>query len=141
MKKSIAIILAFSILLSNAGLALSTHFCGGMAVEHQLSFGFADVGCGMEESLSSCQNPSKTAEGFAKAPCCQDAHQLLQLEEPSEKAQSSLFKFQTQVTFAILTALVVYFFPKQGNHSSSFVDYTPPPLIQDIRVMFQVFRI
>ncbi len=125
-------------LASNIGIASNTHFCGGEAVEHTLSLGIEHLDCGMAETEQSCSSANGHDQLNAK-PCCDNQHDLLQLDEDVTLIQQAPEVNKTFVVAFIHTFLVqVFSFEKK---ESFYLNYSPPLLKQDVQVLFQSFLI
>lgn len=142
MKKIFSILLSFILLASHLNLALGTHFCGGEAVETQITMGEAHFGCGMSDKDLSCKNSGETNNhdvSIDKVPCCENEYQHLQVENEFVKDAAQLsFNVDFAVAF-IYTTFNVDLFPKIVPQS--FTAHSPPPLEKDIQVLFQTFLI
>jgi hypothetical protein len=69
MRKAIAISLSFILLLSNVGLTLASHYCGGKVVESQFMIGAKNLDCGMPDMDTTCANDD-AANTVQSIPCC-----------------------------------------------------------------------
>ncbi|HAD97357.1 MAG TPA: hypothetical protein DCG19_08115 [Cryomorphaceae bacterium] len=138
MKKAFSIFLAILMLASNIGIASNTHFCGGEAAEHTLSLGIEHLDCGMAETEQSCSSEDGHDQLNAK-PCCDNQHELLQLDEDATLLQQAPEINKTFIAAFIHTFVVqVFSFEKK---ESFYLNYFPPLLKQDIQVLFQSFLI
>lgn len=138
MRKALSIFFAVLLLISNLGLTLSTHYCGGIAVNTQLVMGNYDLNCGMEIQASACDTNEQTT--FRKSSCCDNEHLRIQLDDE--------YKHQIQITDLDVSDLIAFVpnLPQLNcelptSNSSPTPFYNPPPLIQDIPVLHQVFLI
>ena len=135
MKRIIAILLSLVVLFSTTGFTLVTHFCGGVALESKIMlFGDAPC-CGMEVTDSGCD-----AEGmnFAKRSCCDNESFQIKVEDAFER----IVKGENTPSFQILTLWVMVAFNlPQSSPSNIYADYTPPPLLKNLIVTNQVFRL
>ncbi|HCQ14908.1 MAG TPA: hypothetical protein DIU20_01525 [Cryomorphaceae bacterium] len=138
MKKVFSIFLAILMLVSNIGIAANTHFCGGEAAEHTLSLGIEHLDCGMAEMETSCSSENGFDSLKAK-PCCDNQHDLLQLDE-----DATLIQFSPEINKTFIAAFIhsfvvqiFYFVEKE----SFYLNYSPPLLKQDVQVLFQSFLI
>ena len=71
MRKAIAISLSFILLLSNVGLTLASHYCGGHVVESQLMIGANNLDCGMPDMGATCANDD-AANSVQSIPYCEN---------------------------------------------------------------------
>ncbi len=126
--------------LSNVGFAISTHFCGGNAVETALSIGEAHLGCGMESESDFCES-TPLLNSVKPIPCCKDEAQFIGLSEnilsaristPSADSKTWILPIQSKHTFSRLLCRTYV----------SFYDIPPPPdILWDRQVTFQTFLI
>ena len=137
MKKILSISLALVLLISNVGLTMGTHFCGGHAVKHELMLGPADLNCGMPDMD---QEHAPVEGTFFEAPgCCDNEYQTLEIEDDFKV---SLEQLQISPDF-----IIVYFYTSldsdlaAGRQQRIPTDYSPPLLLRDLPVLNQVFRI
>lgn len=138
MKKVVSIFLALLMLASTIGFATNTHFCGGEAVEHTLSLGIEYLDCGMAEAPEQCSSENGHDQVRSK-PCCENQHELLQLEADATVIQHSLEVNKTFFVDFIHTFVAqLYTFEKQVP---DYLNYSPPLLEQDVQILFQSFLI
>jgi len=126
-------------LTSNVGFAINTHFCGGEAVKSSVSIGIHDLDCGMVNMDQECQTNLPEETQIVPKPCCEDTHQVIQLDEKAEVQSTSLDLNKTFFTAFIFTFVQPIIFPNQAENYFSF--YPTPPLKRDIQVLFQSFLI
>jgi len=67
-------------LLASSGIAFSTHFCGGIAVENGFSLGYKALDCGMAVSSCSLTSPKNTSS-VDQPDCCDTQINLLQIDQ------------------------------------------------------------
>ena len=139
MKKSIAIIVALFMLMTNVGLTLGTHFCGGKAVSTALQFGMNDLGCGMEDLDTSCDNHSELP-GFNAMACCSD--EIVQIQVINEYENSAKVTLANNIVFqnAFLICSDLLIEDADILHAE-YLDYSPPLLKQDIPILISSFLI
>jgi hypothetical protein len=138
-KKVISISLALLMLVSNVGFTLNTHFCGGEAVETSFSIGLHNPDCGMPDMDRDCETIPSTEEQVKSKPCCENQHQLIQLDENAD-----LQAFSTEVNPTFFVAFVHSFVQPILFADQAFVHntyYSPPIPDKDIQVLFQTFLI
>lgn len=124
-------------LATNVGIAANTHYCGGNAVDRSLSLGFETLSCGMPESSEIIQSEEEI-EVLRPQPCCEDVHELLQLDEEADVKKAS-----TELNTTFFVAFV-YTYSKLFDcvkKKQSFREYIPPLLRQNVQVLFQTFLI
>lgn len=140
MRKLIAISLSCILLLSNVGLTLASHYCGGEAVESSLLLGGGDLDCGMDMSAAACENPQPPKTTFHAPPCCENHYTVLKTENlnlnskiPVPEIPVVFFRFVSQELFA--TAFI-----NKAENKLSAPDIPAIP-VPDIGIFFQVFRL
>ncbi|MGL1885177.1 MAG: hypothetical protein OCD76_01585 [Reichenbachiella sp.] len=136
MKKIISISLAFILLLSNAGFAVATHYCGGQAVKSSIVLGNAMIDCGMKMDKE-CESKETIGIQISKTPCCQNEYQSLDVEDDYKQ---SVLRSNVNIEFIaafinsfILTPLFA------DSNESEYANYSPPFLESDIPTLHQVF--
>lgn len=142
MKRCLSILLSFILLVSHVNVTFGTHFCGGEAIVTKIIFGKTHLGCGMMDMEAPCKTSEKSNSSnanFENAPCCENLFKTFRVtdEYVKEVAFQSL-----HVEFAqaiIYTTIHLDLFPKSTHQF--YTEYTPPPLENDIRVLFQTFLI
>jgi len=132
--KIVALFLAFVVLLSTTSFTVDMHYCGDFLVDTGV-FSKAET-CGMEEE----SDASKNTLEFKKS-CCSN-EQLIVDGQEELRVNSVDFIVEKQQLFVI--AFVVAY----SNLFESYVkkqfpnkDYSPPNLIENTRVLHQVFII
>jgi hypothetical protein len=60
---------------------MNTHFCGGEAVETSFSIGLHNPDCGMADMDGDCKKEPSSEEQVNPKPCCENQHEVLQLDE------------------------------------------------------------
>jgi hypothetical protein len=149
-RKTIAISLALLVLFSNMGLAIATHYCGGMAVESKLMLGHEPLDCGMTDmdmatvdmgnmDEQPCQSEQTHAIQLKKTPCCENEYQSLDVEGDYElKVVQPSLNLEFVAVFAVSFLRIA--FPTEIP-SPQYANYSPPLIDQDIAILYQVFRI
>ncbi|WP_257670434.1 HYC_CC_PP family protein [Parapedobacter tibetensis] len=145
MKKVIAILLSMTLLVSYLGFAMSTHFCGGYAVKSTLSLGNAHLNCGMATEQSGSMegeydNNQDHNTRFMPKPCCENQHQLLQLDDDF-KVQSPSIDVNLNFIVAYVQTYIGSFLFSREAKAQQYANYSPPLLKQDTQILFQSFLI
>ncbi len=142
MKKVFSILLSFLLLVSHMSFIVGTHYCGGETVESKLILGETHLGCDMSLGSMSC---SVTGEAdshqvtIENQPCCENEYQSFQLTNEFVKEASSItFSVNVALAFVNVDTFLERF---STGTPHSFIDYSPPPLEQDLQVLFQTFLI
>ena len=140
MKKLLSIFFASIMLFSNMGFSIASHYCQGQLVNTQLVHGTDNLGCCMAQMDNQlpedCKSPD-IQKSVKKKGCCENEYQSLDIDDNFSSKQV-LSKATPQL---IAVFIYVYF---QLNSSDSdidfaYSDYSPPPLEQDIQVLYQTF--
>lgn len=139
MKKTISISLALLLLITSIGFALNTHFCGGEAVKTSFSIGLNDLDCGMEKMVEDCAAPTHESTNLNKQSCCDNQHQVLQLDENETILSSSVNVNPIFFVTFIHSFVKPLFFSEQRLVDS--VDYLSPSPYKDIQILYQTFLI
>ena len=135
-RSSIAVFLAFVVLVSTSGFTISSHICGGKKVKTVMSITHSDVSCGMEEDSDSisCEKGS-----IMTSNCCQNEFQLVQFDKDYTQ-QLNKVEFNQDLT-AVLFTVVFDLFSSETSQEIFYSDYSPPPLVRNIPVLIQSFLI
>ena len=139
MKKILSVSLALIILFANVGFSMNTHFCGGEAVETSFSIGLHNPDCGMDNMDGTCETYPTAEEQLIPQPCCENQHQLMQLDE---KATIQPITILTNSVF--LAAFIAVFVQPIISADQTFTqntEYRAPLPDEDIQVLFQTFII
>ena len=125
-------------LISNVGLTMNTHFCGGHAMKSTVSVGATALDCGMASMDQIVIDPGTLAE-LTPEPCCENEHQALQIHEKATTQKASV---ELSVTFlvAVVHGFVSPIINAQRDEHEHPL-YSPPPLSRDLAVLFQSFLI
>ncbi len=139
MKSIVSVSLALLLLVANVGFSMNTHFCGGEAVETSFSIGLHNPDCGMDNMDEACEANLPIEEQIMPQPCCENQHQLMQLDE-----NAAIQSLTVSTNFVFLVAFIHAFvqpilFADQSFTQNAFYD-TPLP-DKDIQVLFQTFLI
>ncbi len=126
-------------LISNLGIAMNTHYCGGLAVENSVSIGAGHLDCGMANMETMCETSKNQGTQILPEPCCQNTHQVLQLDDNVDVKASKI-----ELNHDFVIAFVQTFMdllPFSQETQTQYAYYSPPLLHQDIPVLFQSFLI
>lgn len=138
-KEAFSISLALLMLVSNVGFSLNTHFCGGEVVKSSFTIGLHNPDCEMANMDNTCdRNPSKEHQ-LAQKPCCENQHQIVQLDENATTELASININPVFVAAFIHVFVQPLVFADQAL--TTFVDYSAPLTDKDIQVLFQTFLI
>lgn len=126
-------------LVSNLGIAMNTHFCSGLVVENSVSIGVGHLDCGMANMEIKCEANANQETQIIPEPCCQNTHQFLQIDDNVDVRAAKI-----ELNHDFVVALVQTFMdfrPFLQEAKIQFAEYSPPPLQQDVQVLFQSFLI
>lgn len=126
-------------MVSNIGFSMNTHFCGGEAVKTSFSLGIQNPDCGMENRDEGCESNSHAEKQNKPSPCCENQHQMLQLDENIDLKSSSIVinpVFFIALIHAFVQPLI---FTEQDFNQSSL--YSPTIPDKNIQVLYQTFLI
>lgn len=148
--KALALFMAFLMFSSSIGFSMDMHYCGDELKSFSF-FGEAEA-CEMMHpkqekkcNHSCCKSSKKEIKschnsGITKGNCCHNERFVIDNGGELEIAHFSLEQFQQ-----VLVAVIV-FFPnvklfKTTSKQVNYTCYNPPPLLKDIPILHQVFRI
>ncbi len=138
MKKIISISLAIILLLSNAGFAVATHYCGGQAVKSSIVLGNAWIDCGMKMEKE-CANTETKGVQITKTPCCQNEYQSLDVEDDYKP---TIVQSNVHVEFVVSSIIFSILLPLSvGSNETEYAICSPPFLERDVPALQQVFLI
>ncbi len=135
MQKTISILIAFLLLLSNAQLTFGQHYCEGKVVEAAMMVGQEKMSCEPSATDLGCED-----EKTEVADCCKNVYHQIEMDADYS---GSHFTVDLNPVFLITE---VFNFSFQQNllyylKSISYSEYLPPPLQKDIPVFYQTFLI
>lgn len=133
--KFLSVFMALTVLVSTTSFTVYQHFCGDEITDVAI-FKHAE-GCGMEEAVvdipeNTCHTPKKS--------CCNDRVVSIQGQDQVNPATQAL-SIDHQVFLAAIIYSFDYLFLDTSKKVSEPFHYYPPPIVQDITVLHQVFRI
>ncbi len=140
MKKFLSIFLSILLLASSAGVTMATHYCGGQAMVSQLMLGLAGLDCGMNDmdKDTACKTEDGSSESHLKTEnCCENQY----LSIDSEDTVITKLSFHSpDLKFFLALAFTYLGLHYTGvDHTTRYLNYSPPLLAQDIPVLHQSF--
>jgi hypothetical protein len=136
MKSTVSLILALFLLFSTVGMAKTTHWCMGHAMDSAIGFGEKHLDCGME--LPTDQENEATPEDPSS--CCENKTQHLQVDDDFQVSQ---LDFQLNPTFTLPFIQVFVFgfdfFAINAIHYPA--ESSPAPPKRDFQLLYQTFLI
>jgi hypothetical protein len=135
-KAFISICLSFLLLFSTVGMAKTTHWCMGHAMDSAIGFGEKHLDCGMElpadqENEANPEDPSS---------CCENKTQHLQVDDDFQVSQLD-FQLNPTFTLPFIQVFVVglNFFAGSAIHFPT--ESSPDPPKRDFQLLYQTFLI
>lgn len=127
------------LLLSSSGLTYAQHFCGDYEMMSKITLGEAHLSCGMEMMTSTCEDSHDDAHDD-KHNCCDNEYTSINVDD---NFATSSFDIQLNPVFVVAFVSV---FVKQDakNYDQNldyYKDYSPPPLGEDLQVLYDTFLI
>lgn len=139
MRATVSTILILILLLSNTGLVLSSHSCGGKVTETKVSFGAAEVGCSNMRKVTSCV-PKVSTPAVGKKTCCENEHSSIVTDQASHP-----LKLLSDVKVAAINYKIYleFFLPTISRYKSilAFSDSSPPEPEKNFQTAYQSFLI
>ena len=133
LSKIVAIFLAFVVLVSTTSFTVDMHYCGDFLVDTGV-FSKAEK-CGMEEETS-----SGTTSEFKKT-CCSNQKIVIDGQEELRVHTVDISIDKQQLIAIAFVASYINHFEGYNQHYFSNKYYAPPKLIENTRILNQVFRI
>lgn len=146
----LAMFMAFLMFSSSIGFSMDIHFCGDELKSFSF-FGEAEA-CEMmqlkkleESNHSCCETPKKEIKDChnretAKGNCCHNESLVIDNGGELETSDFSLEQFQQVLVAVIILFPNVDIFKTSSKHVN-YAYHNPPPIIKDISILHQVFRI
>jgi hypothetical protein len=136
MKSTVSLILALFLLFSTVGMAKTTHWCMGHAMDSAIGFGEKHLDCGME--LPADQENEATSEDPSS--CCENKTQHLQVDDDFQVSQLD-FQLNPTFTLPFIQVFVVglNFFAGSAIHFPT--ESSPDPPKRDFQLLYQTFLI
>lgn len=125
--------------MSNLGLTVATHYCGGHAVRSGLLLSGGDFDCGMMDDGTVYRDTSAQRTHFAAEHCCKNLHQTLQTDNTLQTDLPAP-EFHAPVAEPAVYAFH-YHEPVTALEIAPFRIDLPPLFERDVQVLFQTFLI
>ncbi|AFL80063.1 hypothetical protein Aeqsu_0552 [Aequorivita sublithincola DSM 14238] len=139
MKKAISIFLSILMLASSSGMAYSQHFCGGLEMMSEITLGEKLLSCGMETNVldSDCGGETTTHDSHD---CCKNHITKIHTDDNFAKASFNL-KLNKTFVATFISVFVLQEVEITSTEKTFFADYNPPPLEQDLNILYDTFLI
>ncbi|GEQ85401.1 hypothetical protein ULMS_09090 [Patiriisocius marinistellae] len=123
-------------LASNSGVMLAQHFCGEYKMMEKITYGVADLSCGMDVH-SDCDS-----EGAKDHDCCDNEYESLGVDDEFNRLDLNEKQIiNTHFVAAFTTIFVLDLSLTANSKTTTYRAYLPPPLIKDIPVLYETFLI
>ncbi|GAB4253148.1 MAG: hypothetical protein Kow0079_08510 [Vicingaceae bacterium] len=135
MKKIISILLALILLISTIGININQHYCGNHLVKSSIEILPNNLSCGMADDFA-CE----TSQNAYSKKCCDNEHQLVQIADQFTNISKVIDLSAANFIFIIsyFKVLLNELLPIQVNQNNF---YSPPLLLKETAILFQVFRL
>lgn len=127
--------MAFVVLLTTMSLTVNMHYCGDTMVD--FAFFKNAQSCGMEKvkETSNCENPN-----LSRKSCCSDKQLVIQGQDELKLALDTL-NFEQQSFVSALIYSYACLFETSDEDITTYKEYRPPLVRQNILVLHQTFLI
>ncbi|MDX1327798.1 MAG: hypothetical protein R3299_08815 [Arenibacter sp.] len=124
--------LALLVLGATMSFTVGMHFCGKTLVNYSL---FTEVeSCGMEMM----QVPEIESCSIVVDNCCMEEHLTFEGQDILKSSWDQL-KFQQQVFVASFSYGFLQIYKGENTNTHHFLDYSPPFLVRDIHILYEIF--
>lgn len=135
MKQIISIVLTMLLLLSSSGITYAEHFCGDHKMMGKITLGEENLSCGMAMPVSDCED-----EPSEERHCCDNQYTSI---DTDDNYAGVAYDIQINPTFV---ASFVAVFVLEGQEAfveefDYYKDYSPPPLGEDLQLLYETFLI
>lgn len=124
-------------LASSSGIAYAQHFCSGMEMMAKITLGEKLLSCGMDEFTPECGDKTAVVEDHH---CCENHFTKIQTDENFAKASFDL-KFNKTFAATLVSVFVLQEVEITSAEKIFFADYSPPPLEQNLNILYETFLI
>ncbi|WP_026450495.1 HYC_CC_PP family protein [Aequorivita capsosiphonis] len=139
MKKLISIFISVLMLASSSGIAYAQHFCGGMEMMAEVTLGEKHLSCGIQtaNSNSGCGDEESIPDVHD---CCKNHITKIQIDDDFAKASFQVKLHKTLVA-SFISVFLLHEVEIASIQKSFFADYNPPPLEQNLNILYETFLI
>ncbi|CAM3298174.1 hypothetical protein AEQU2_00894 [Aequorivita lipolytica] len=126
-------------LASSSGIAYAQHFCSGMEMNSEITFGEKNLSCGMGTgaSDSDCGDENTASEAHA---CCKNHITKIQTDDNFAKVSFGL-KLNKTFIASFVSIFVLQEVEITSAEINFFADYSPPPLERNFNILYETFLI
>jgi len=135
-KKLISTLLTTLLLLSSSGVTYAQHFCGDYEMMSKITLGEAHLSCGMEMKSSPCEEENQDE----KHNCCENEYTTIDVDDNFATASFDL-QLNPVFVIAFVSVFVVQGSDNYDENLDYYKDYSPPPLGEDLQVLYDTFLI
>ncbi len=128
-------LLSALMLLSSSGLAYAQHFCGDYEMLTEITLGEKHLSCGMAMIDSACGD-----EHAEDHDCCDNEYTKVNTDDQFTKASFSI-EFQDVFLNAFISTFVFDNFTDEELSETFYKNYYPPPLVEDLPLLYETFLI
>ncbi|PCJ81218.1 MAG: hypothetical protein COA49_05775 [Bacteroidetes bacterium] len=140
MKQLFSIFLATLMLVSNMGVTLATHYCGGKAVMSAFALGEMELSCGMSADDTCTHSSGTSSDSLENKTCCQNKY--LQLDVDDVKSLDAAVAIDNASNNVYLVYNTIQLYSSQILQIPTKYEYYSPPLIErDIIILVQSYLI
>lgn len=125
-------------LASSSGVAMATHYCGGQAVKSAFMLGHSSLDCGMKNMDTPCEKDADAEPQVRREKCCENHYLSIDTDDIIINSYQVLKSLD--LTFVVaLTYTYLGLNPFETDNNTPYLNYSPPLLEQDIRILHQSF--
>lgn len=134
MKQTVSIFLSLLLLLSSTGISYAEHYCGSFKMMSEITLGHEHLSCGMKMEAHPCGDEKE--DHF----CCNNEYTDVDTDDSYAKATFDI-QFEQNFLIAFVSVFVLNTLDNYESNTHFFRDYSPPPLGEDLQVLYETFLI
>ncbi len=136
MRKVISIVLSLFLLLSSSGLTYAQHFCGEYEMMAKVTLGHEALSCGMAVMDDpGCEDESAKDHG-----CCDNKYTHVDTDDNFADVSFDV-KLDPVFAASFVSVFLLHETVDFDTNNDYFKDYSPPPLEEDLCVLYETFLI
>ncbi len=136
MKQLISILLSSLILLSSTGVTYAQHFCGEYEMMAKITLGQESLSCGMVMP----QDDGCSDESSKDHNCCDNEYTQVDTDD-NFSGVSFDFQLQPEILAAFVSVFMLQEIEVDRDQLNYYKDYSPPPLENNLQVLYETFLI